>query len=56
MKEVREALKEALKLLPIYGHRYMPMILQKDPPIISIHDVDIIYYGENLEDYFNIEW
>lgn len=55
-EEVRERLKEAPKLLPIYAHRYMPMVLDKNPPIISIHDIDIIYYGENLEDYFKIEF
>lgn len=32
------------------------MVLDKNPPVISIHDLDIIYYGENLEDYFNIEF
>lgn len=30
--------------------------MKKDPPIISIHGVDIIYYGKNLEDYFDIEF
>ena len=55
-KAVRERLKEAPKLLPIYAHRYMPMILEENPPIISIHGIDIIYYGKNLEDYFNIEF
>lgn len=55
-EEVRERLKEAPKLLPIYAHRYMPMVLDENPPIISIHDIDIIYYGQNLEDYFNIEF
>lgn len=35
----------------------MPMLeMKKDPPIISIHGVDIIYYGKNLEDYFDIEF
>lgn len=42
--------------MPIYAHRYMPMVLDENPPIISIHDIDIIYYGEDLEDYFNIEF
>lgn len=55
-KEVKERLKEAPKLLPIYAHRYMPMILDDNPPIISIHGIDVIYYGKNLEDYFNIEF
>lgn len=55
-KEVRRRLKSAPKLLPIYAHRYMPMIIDENPPIISIQNIDVIYYGENLEDYFNIEF
>lgn len=53
---VRERLKSAPKLIPVYGHRYIPMIPDDNPPIISIHDTDIIYYGQNLEDYFKVEF
>ena len=55
-KNVRERLKNAPKLLPIYIHRYMPMILDDNPPIVSIHGIDIIYYGESLKDYIQIEF
>lgn len=55
-EEVIERLKEAPKLVPIYAHRYIPMVVDENPPVISIHDIDIIYYGENLEDYFNVEF
>lgn len=55
-KKVRERLKNAPKLLPIYTHRYMPMISDDDPPIVSIHGIDIIYYGENLKEYIQIEF
>ncbi len=55
-KEVITRLKEAPQLIPIYAHRYIPMVLDENPPVLSIHDIDIIYYGENLEDYFNIEF
>ena len=55
--EVRRRLETAPALLPVFSHRYMPMLeMKKDPPIISIHGVDIIYYGKNLEDYFDIEF
>lgn len=54
-KKVIEHLVDAPQLLPIYAHRYIP-IIDDNPPIISIHDIDIIYYGENLEDYFNVEF
>ena len=56
VEEVRARLKEAPKLLPIYTHRYIPMVLDENPPVISIHGVDIIYYGQNLRDYLNIEF
>lgn len=55
-EEVRKRLKKAPILLPIYAHRYIPIILDENPPVISIHDVDVIYYGKDLEDYFNIEF
>ncbi len=54
--EIRKQLNKAPKLLPIYAHRYMPIIQDNNPPIISIHNIDIIYYGENLKDYFKIEF
>ena len=53
---VTKLLKSAPKLIPVYGHRYIPMIPEDNPPIISIHDIDIIYYGQNLEDYFKVEF
>lgn len=55
-EKVREKLKNAPKLLPIYAHRYMPMLLDEQLPVVSIHNMDIIYYGENLEDYFQVEF
>lgn len=56
LKEVRKRLKKAPKLVPIYAHRYMPIVLDENPPVISVHNVDLIYYGENLDDYFDIEF
>lgn len=55
-KEVRQRLSKAPKLIPIFSHRYMPMTLEKNPPIISVHGIDVIYYGEDIEDYFKIEF
>ena len=43
-------------LIPVYAHRYMPMVAAEDPPILSVHGTDIIYYGENLSDYLEIEF
>lgn len=53
---IREKLKTAPKLIPIYSHRYMPMIDKANVPILSIYDTDIIYYGENIESYLEIEF
>lgn len=55
-KEVRERIKKAPNLVPIYAHRYMPMISEDNPPVISIHNIDIIYFGKDLEDYFEVEF
>ena len=56
VEKVIEKLSLAPGLIPVYAHRYIPMNEEDNPPIISVHNVDIIYYGENLEDYFNIEF
>jgi len=53
----KECLLNVPKLIPIYSHRYIPM----DPheinnPIFSVHQTDIIYYGENLTSYFEVEF
>lgn len=53
---IREKLKTAPKLIPIYLHRYMPIIDKINIPILSIRDTDIIYYGENIESYLEIEF
>lgn len=55
-KTIRKKLHEAPKLLPVYGHRYMPMLSGVQVPVISVHGTDIIYYGESLSDYFYIEF
>lgn len=55
-ENVRERLKNAPKLIPVYAHRYMPMVAKDNPPVVSISGSDIIYYGKDLKDYFNIEF
>ncbi len=43
------------KLIPIYSHRYIPSSLNEiGNPVYSVHQTDIIYYGKDLWDYFNI--
>ena len=54
--KILKKIKEAPKLIPIYGHRFMPMLQVDDPPILSICGADIIYYGKNLKDYLACEF
>ena len=50
-------LSEAVPLIPIYGHRYMPLISgMDDPPVLSIYGEDIICYGQNLGQWIAIEF
>jgi hypothetical protein len=52
-KIVSENYKKYPKLIPIYYHRYIPSApLEVENPIFSVYQMDIIYYGYNLSDYF----
>ena len=53
---IRNLLEKAPKLIPIYFHRYMTQVNMKNIPIFSMHDTDIICYGENLSSYLKIEF
>jgi hypothetical protein len=45
------------KLVPIYSHRYIPCRPNEvDNPIFSVYQMDVIYYGNNLADYFSREF
>lgn len=55
-REVKKRLGVAPKLIPIFSHRYMPVIGNDNPPIISVHGGDVIYMGENLDSYFKVEF
>lgn len=48
--------KEAPKLIPIYSHRYMPIIDHPDPPVFSTVGRDTIWYGKNLKEYLYNEF
>ena len=48
-------IEKAPKIIPVYRHRYIPCI-GSNPPVLSICDTDIIYYGKNLIDYLNHEF
>jgi hypothetical protein len=47
----------APKLVPIYGHRYMPTEPRTPGnPVFSVYQTDIIWYGFDLKDYFRHEF
>lgn len=53
---VRDKLKTAPGLIPVFAHRYMPIDGNDNPIVLSIWGTDVICYGENLEEYFKIEF
>lgn len=52
---MRTRVKSAPMLIPIYSHRYVPAY-SDNPPVFSVHGVDVIHYGENLEQYLQVEF
>lgn len=54
--EVKKRLGVSPKLIPVFAHRYIPMIFNENPPIISVHGADVIYMGKDLNDYFMVEY
>lgn len=53
----KKAIEKAPKLIPIYGHRYIPdRPAEIDNPIFSVYQTDIIYYGRNLNEYLENEF
>lgn len=59
--EAKEIIKREFckipKLIPVYGHRYIPMEPNEiGNPIFSLYQMDVIIYGNNLVDYFANEF
>ncbi|MEW4370997.1 SMI1/KNR4 family protein [Paenibacillus kandeliae] len=53
----RQQYSQLPKLIPIYGHRYMPTEPHEvGNPVLSVHQTDVIPYGVDLEDYVQIEF
>ena len=53
----KEVLSNVPRLMPIYGHRYIP----QEPalagnPVFSVMQTDVIYYGNDLVSYFANEF
>lgn len=55
-KIMEAAFYRAPRLIPVWGHRYLPdRPSELNNPVLSVMQTDIIYYGANLYDYFQTE-
>ena len=51
-REARAHLALVPALVPVFSHRYLTSDPRFDPsPIFSVHQADVIFYGDNLLDY-----
>jgi hypothetical protein len=51
-REARAHLALVPMLVPVFSHRYLTSDPRFDPsPIFSVHQADVIFYGDNLLDY-----
>jgi hypothetical protein len=56
VKRLRELIEQAPKLIPVYGHRFMPALPETGNPVYSVMDLDTIYLGFDLARYFANEF
>lgn len=57
VKRITELMNEAPRLIPIYGHRYIPdRPHEEGNPIFSVTHTDIIHFGLDLENYLEKEF
>ena len=53
---LRQVLKRAPRLIPIFGHRYLPATpSHAGNPVFSVYQSDVIHYGADLDDYIDRE-
>jgi hypothetical protein len=57
IRQARDALAGVARLVPVWGHRYLPT----EPhyagnPVLSVVQTDIVVYGRDLADYFSREF
>ena len=49
----RRHIAAAPRLIPVFGHRYLPAFpSEAGNPVFSVYQTDVIYYGRNLSDYW----
>jgi hypothetical protein len=57
LQRAREIINEAPKLIPVYGHRFLPTEpMLAGNPVLSVWQADIIYYGTDLVSYLGREF
>jgi len=57
LRVAKDHVDQAPKLIPVCGHRYIPSEpVAAGNPIYSVYQMDIVYYGSNLEEYLEIEF
>ncbi len=53
---LRGVVGRAPKLIPIFGHRYLPATpIRAGNPVFSVYQSDVIHYGADLDDYIDRE-
>jgi hypothetical protein len=53
----RVELRSVPRLVPVFGHRYMPAVpAEAGNPVLSCYQTDVIYYGSDLLDWFGYEF
>lgn len=57
LRIARAGLATVPQLVPLYGHRYLPGTAgEYGHPVLSVHQTDIIIYGNDLTDYVRNEF
>ncbi len=53
---ILQKLEKAPRMIPVYAHRYIPMLEEDELPVFSIYGADSICYGSDLDEYLEIEF
>ncbi|MFC9293990.1 hypothetical protein ACFTWH_03570 [Streptomyces sp. NPDC057011] len=57
LQVARAELSTVPQLVPVYGHRFLPGTAGEwGHPVLSVHQTDIIFYGNDLTDYIRHEF
>ena len=57
LETAREYMEKAPIMIPIYAHRYISSVPNEaGNPVYSVHQTDIIFYGRDIWDYFEVEF